>query len=125
MMMHHFLEVMVDSFVISSSMSIQLTYSISFVTTGHGCSQERSVMHFQDLMDRCQNRIMAFDNKSKDERKLKDQTAELLRMVDNLVAQNGGEPYTNAIFKEAQVRGIVDNFLTQTIEAAADIDHLF
>lgn len=66
-----------------------------------------------------------FDNKTKDEKKLEDQTAELLRMVDDLVAQNGGEPYSNALLKEAQVRSTVDDNPTQIIEAPTDIDQLF
>ena len=57
----------------------------------------------QELVNRCQNRKMVFNNRTKDEKKLVEQTAELLRMVDVVVAANGGEPYSNALFKEAQV----------------------
>ena len=63
----------------------------------------RTVSWMQELVNRCQNRKMAFDNRTKEEKKLKEQTAELLRMVDAVVAANGGEPYSNALFKEAQV----------------------
>ena len=57
----------------------------------------------QDLLQRCGNRKLLFDNKTKDLDKLEAQTAALLAVVDDVLAANEGKPYSNDLFREAQV----------------------
>jgi hypothetical protein len=45
-----------------------------------------------------------FDNKTKDKAKRIRQTNDLLRVIDDMLLKNGGSPYANELFKEAQVR---------------------
>eukprot|EP00850_Spirogloea_muscicola_P005137 SM000023S07593 [mRNA] locus=s23:381543:384181:+ [translate_table: standard] len=54
------------------------------------------------LLQRCGDRKFVFDNKTKDPRKQELQSQELLNMVESLVQSNGGQPYTNLLFQEAQ-----------------------
>ena len=53
---------------------------------------------------------MLFDNKTKDESKRVEQVQTLLSLVNMVIAQNGGQPYTDEIFAELKV--IVKLFLT-------------
>lgn len=46
---------------------------------------------------------MLFDNKTKDESKRVDQVQQLLSLVNKVIAQNGGQPYTDEIFAEVKV----------------------
>lgn len=47
---------------------------------------------------------MLFDNKTKDKALRIKQTNDLLRVIDDMLLKNGGSPYANELFKEAQVR---------------------
>jgi hypothetical protein len=44
-----------------------------------------------------------FDNKTKDESKRFQQVQKLLSLVNMVIAQNGGQPYTDEIFAELRV----------------------
>lgn len=46
---------------------------------------------------------MLFDNKTKDESKRVEQVQQLLSLVNTVIAQNGGRPYTDEIFAEVKV----------------------
>ncbi|KAK4719011.1 hypothetical protein R3W88_017349 [Solanum pinnatisectum] len=54
----------------------------------------------QEVLAICQNRVVLFDNRTKDPRKKADQLKELLFQVNLVVEKNGGKPYTNDLFKE-------------------------
>ncbi|CAL1409905.1 unnamed protein product [Linum trigynum] len=56
----------------------------------------------KEILSLCKNRKVLFDNKTKDEFKRASQVDELLALVNNVVMQNGGRPYTNDIFVEMQ-----------------------
>ncbi|CAI0556705.1 unnamed protein product [Linum tenue] len=56
----------------------------------------------KEILSLCKNRKVLFDNKTKDEFKRARQVDELLALVNNVVMQNGGRPYTDDIFVEMQ-----------------------
>ncbi|XP_062094887.1 immune-associated nucleotide-binding protein 9-like [Humulus lupulus] len=56
----------------------------------------------KDILSLCANRLVLFDNKTKDERKKAGQVQHLLSLVNNVIAQNGGQPYTDEIFTEVK-----------------------
>lgn len=57
----------------------------------------------QDFLKKCDDRKALFDNKTKDKAKRINQTNDLLRVIDDMLLKNGGSPYSNELFKEAQV----------------------
>ncbi|XP_044512000.1 immune-associated nucleotide-binding protein 9-like [Mangifera indica] len=64
---------------------------------GHDCPDP-----VKDILALCKNRRMLFDNKTKDETKKAKQVGELLSLVNRVIAQNGGQPYTDDIFVESK-----------------------
>lgn len=60
-------------------------------------------MMIQDILTLCENRLVLFDNKTKDESKKFYQVQQLLSLVNKVTAQNGGQPYTDEIFAEVKV----------------------
>ncbi|XP_019056196.1 PREDICTED: immune-associated nucleotide-binding protein 8-like [Nelumbo nucifera] len=56
----------------------------------------------QEIMGLCKNRVVVFDNKSKDENKRNKQMQNLLFVVNNVIKQNNGRPYTNEHFVKLQ-----------------------
>ncbi|PRQ20526.1 putative P-loop containing nucleoside triphosphate hydrolase [Rosa chinensis] len=56
----------------------------------------------KEILSLCGNRCVLFDNKTKDESKRVEQVQGLLSLVDSVIEQNGGRPYTDEIFAEAK-----------------------
>ncbi|KAJ0025341.1 hypothetical protein Pint_07361 [Pistacia integerrima] len=56
----------------------------------------------KNILALCENRRLLFDNKTMDETKRAKQVAELLSLVNRVIAQNGGQPYTDEIFAEVK-----------------------
>ncbi|KAK9033013.1 hypothetical protein V6N11_018053 [Hibiscus sabdariffa] len=54
----------------------------------------------KDFLSLCGNRFVLFDNVTKDETKRVDQVVELFTLVDKVIEQNGGQPYTDELFVE-------------------------
>ncbi|KAJ0099011.1 hypothetical protein Patl1_21082 [Pistacia atlantica] len=54
----------------------------------------------KEILALCENRLVLFDNK--DETKRAKQVGELLSLVNRVIAQNGGQPYTDEIFAEVK-----------------------
>ncbi|KAG6390242.1 hypothetical protein SASPL_147974 [Salvia splendens] len=54
----------------------------------------------------CGNRVALFDNVSGDEGKIFAQREELLSLVEDVVEENGGKPYTNELFDELTKGGM-------------------
>ncbi|KAK3231821.1 hypothetical protein Dsin_003702 [Dipteronia sinensis] len=54
----------------------------------------------QNILNLCQNRRVLFDNKTNDKTKKAEQVRELLSVVNMVIAQNGGQPYTHDWFTE-------------------------
>eukprot|EP00268_Persea_americana_P069226 TRINITY_DN97_c1_g1_i1.p1 TRINITY_DN97_c1_g1~~TRINITY_DN97_c1_g1_i1.p1 ORF type:complete len:341 (-),score=81.24 TRINITY_DN97_c1_g1_i1:317-1339(-) len=65
---------------------------------GRECPQPlRKVLHY------CKNRVVLFDNKTKDATRQAEQVQQLLSLVNLVVAENGGQPYSDEFFKELKV----------------------
>ncbi|KAH7436036.1 hypothetical protein KP509_06G090700 [Ceratopteris richardii] len=58
----------------------------------------------KDLVRACHGRKVLFDNKTKDQEKKTSQVSLLLGLVDQVLASNGGRPFTNELFEEAMER---------------------
>ncbi|XP_062030465.1 immune-associated nucleotide-binding protein 9-like [Rosa rugosa] len=58
--------------------------------------------HLKEILGLCGNRCVLFDNKTKDESKRVEQVQRLLSIVNLVIAQNGGRPYTDEIFAEVK-----------------------
>ncbi|MBA0752017.1 hypothetical protein Gogos_000898 [Gossypium gossypioides] len=54
----------------------------------------------KDILGLCGNRLVLFDNKTKDETKRVKQVQDLLALVNMVIEQNGGQPYTDELFAE-------------------------
>ncbi|KAG8472695.1 hypothetical protein CXB51_034521 [Gossypium anomalum] len=54
----------------------------------------------KDILGLCGNRLVLFDNKTKDETKRVKQVQDLLTLVNMVIEQNGGKPYTDEFFAE-------------------------
>ncbi|PRQ20572.1 putative AIG1-type guanine nucleotide-binding (G) domain-containing protein [Rosa chinensis] len=55
-----------------------------------------------EILGLCGNRRVLFDNMTKDESKRFEQVQQLLSLVNSVIAQNGGRPYTDGIFAEVK-----------------------
>jgi len=56
----------------------------------------------KEILFMCDNRRVLFDNKAKDEAKKAEQLQQLLSLVNAVMAQNGGQPFTDELFTELQ-----------------------
>eukprot|EP01018_Ginkgo_biloba_P023808 Gb_17449 [translate_table: standard] len=65
----------------------------------HGSPHE-----LQELLRQCNYRTVLFNNKTKSETKKGKQATQLLKLIDIVIAENGGQPYSNELFREAQAR---------------------
>ncbi|KAK1384753.1 immune-associated nucleotide-binding protein 9-like [Heracleum sosnowskyi] len=69
----------------------------------------------KELLHQCENRVVVFDNnRTLDERKKDEQVKELLSLVNLVLANNGGKPYTDELFVEVK-KGVAE-FYDQTEE---------
>ncbi|MCO5561771.1 hypothetical protein L7F22_015395 [Adiantum nelumboides] len=57
-----------------------------------------------DLLKECSGRRILFDNKTTDQYKKSRQVSELLQIVEGVVADNNGKPYSNEFFQGAKDR---------------------
>ncbi|KAM5574938.1 immune-associated nucleotide-binding protein 9-like [Rosa sericea] len=64
---------------------------------GHDCPEP-----LKELLGLCGNRCVLFDNKTRDKSKRVEQVQRLLSLVNSVIAQNGGRPYTDEIFAKAK-----------------------
>ncbi|XP_014500732.1 immune-associated nucleotide-binding protein 9 [Vigna radiata var. radiata] len=56
----------------------------------------------KDILLQCDNRKVLFNNKTKDETKQLQQVEELLHLVNKVISNNNGQPYTNKTFIKSQ-----------------------
>lgn len=56
----------------------------------------------QELLPKCNNRKVLFHNKTKSKIVKERQVTELLKQIDIVISENGGRPYSNEMFREAQ-----------------------
>ncbi|AQK71755.1 Immune-associated nucleotide-binding protein 9 [Zea mays] len=54
--------------------------------------------YLQNVVELCQNRVVVFDNRTKDRRLQAQQLDKLLYVVDSVCANNGGKPFTDQMF---------------------------
>ncbi|KAI4320215.1 hypothetical protein MLD38_033720 [Melastoma candidum] len=54
----------------------------------------------KDILELCENRKVLFNNKTKDEGRRTAQVQELLSLVNTVVTQNDGKPYTDEFFRD-------------------------
>uniref|UniRef100_A0A7C9CUS8 AIG1-type G domain-containing protein n=2 Tax=Opuntia streptacantha TaxID=393608 RepID=A0A7C9CUS8_OPUST len=54
----------------------------------------------QKLFEVCKNRRVVFDNRTKEIHKKAEQLQKLLKLVDEVLEENGGQPYTHVFFEE-------------------------
>jgi len=59
-------------------------------------------LDLQEILRKCNGRKVLFDNKTTSETVKEKQKTELLKHIDTIIAQNGGHPYSNELFHEAQ-----------------------
>ncbi|PKU82178.1 Protein AIG1 [Dendrobium catenatum] len=52
----------------------------------------------ENIIQLCKNRVIVFDNTTKDMIKREEQVNELLSLVESVIVDNGGKPYLNKIF---------------------------
>lgn len=57
-----------------------------------------------ELLKECNNRRILFDNKTMDQYKMNRQVSELLMLVENVLTENEGRPYSNDLFQGAKDR---------------------
>jgi len=57
----------------------------------------------QKLFEVCKNRRVVFDNRTKEIHKKAEQLQKLLKLVDEVLEENGGQPYTHVFFEEMKV----------------------
>ncbi|XP_038874764.1 immune-associated nucleotide-binding protein 9-like [Benincasa hispida] len=65
---------------------------------GHSCPDP-----LKDILALCQNRCVLFDNKTKDELRKVGQVQQLLFLVNGIMMQNGGQPYSDELFTELKM----------------------
>ncbi|KDO45855.1 hypothetical protein CISIN_1g017924mg [Citrus sinensis] len=63
---------------------------------GHECPKP-----LKEILQLCDNRCVLFDNKTKDEAKGTEQVRQLLSLVNSVIVQNGGQPYTDELKRGA------------------------
>jgi len=56
----------------------------------------------KEVLRQCNDRKVIFDNRTKEATEKEKQRSELLKQIDIIIDQNGGRPYTNELFREAQ-----------------------
>ena len=59
--------------------------------------------NMQKLLEVCKNRCLLFDNKTKKKPKKAEQLQKLLKLVDAVVEENDGQPYSHVFFEEMKV----------------------
>ncbi|XP_059630289.1 immune-associated nucleotide-binding protein 9-like [Cornus florida] len=94
-------------------------YMIIVFTNGDSLEEESETLQdylgrdcpepLKEILELCENRQVVFDNKTKDECKKSEQVGQLLSLVDEVMAQNDGRPYTYDIFQLRDQTGEVSN----------------
>ncbi|KAK7401419.1 hypothetical protein VNO78_12880 [Psophocarpus tetragonolobus] len=79
-----------------------------------GCECPQSL---KDILTLCGNRKVLFDNKTKDENKKLGQVQQLLNLVNMVMSQNGGRPFTNELFKELKEKARIQDNQKKLIES--------
>ncbi|KAI0494319.1 hypothetical protein KFK09_024453 [Dendrobium nobile] len=62
--------------------------------------------YLRNIIQLCKNRVIVFDNTTKDMIKREEQVNELLSLVESVIADNGGKSYSNKIFAKHKLAGV-------------------
>ncbi|CAN0928059.1 Immune-associated nucleotide-binding protein 9 [Linum grandiflorum] len=72
------------------------------------CTDCRGSSPLKEVLSLCDNRMVLFNNNIKyDELKSVEQVTQLMKLVNSLVAKNGGKPFTNDIFQMVQKQATI------------------
>ncbi|KAJ8436429.1 hypothetical protein Cgig2_013470 [Carnegiea gigantea] len=74
------------------------------------------------LLEVCKNRCLLFDNKTKKKSKKAEQLQKLLKLVDAVVEENGGQPYTHKLRHQEDIDSLRD-YTQQEISELKDKMH--
>ncbi|KAH0451324.1 hypothetical protein IEQ34_018623 [Dendrobium chrysotoxum] len=58
----------------------------------------------RNITQLCKNRVIVFDNTTKDMIKREEQVNELLSLIESVIVNNGGKPHSNKIFAELKAK---------------------
>lgn len=61
----------------------------------------------QKLLKQCKGRVVLFDNRTRDATKKAQQVQQFLSLVNMVVNENGGQPYSNEDFKQIKVKCVL------------------
>lgn len=64
------------------------------------------VCQIQKIVELCKNRVVLFDNMTKDPRVQAKQLEKLLDVVDSVCSNNGGKPFSDQMFTRIKVNYI-------------------
>lgn len=64
------------------------------------CWNQECPQAFHETLRLCKNRVVLFDNKTKDESKKSEQLQQLLDLVNTITEENGGQPFSDEFFVE-------------------------
>eukprot|EP01018_Ginkgo_biloba_P023822 Gb_39543 [translate_table: standard] len=70
------------------------------------------------LLRECNHRVVLFNNKTKSATQKAKQATELLKLSDIVMDENGGQPYSNELFREAQARAKISSNLKESIASS-------
>lgn len=81
----------------------------------------------QNIIQMCKNRVVLFNNKTKDKVDKNAQVQQLMSCVDSVIANNGGKPFSDEIFRELKKgavklhdkQKVIDNLEGYTAEQIA------
>lgn len=64
-------------------------------------------MFIQKLLNQCKGRVVLFDNRTRDGTKKAQQVQQFLSLVNMVVNENGGQPYSKDDFKKIKVKRVL------------------
>lgn len=70
-----------------------------------------AIFFLQNLVELCANRVVLFDNKTKDEVHKKGQLKKLLRAVNSVISNTDGIPFSNQMFSQIKVIKLLLGFI--------------
>ncbi|XP_028549751.1 immune-associated nucleotide-binding protein 9-like [Dendrobium catenatum] len=70
-----------------------------------------------NIIQLCKNRLIVFDNTTKDMIKREEQVNELLSLVESVIVNNGGKSYSNKIFAELKEGALLQHQKVKEVEA--------
>ncbi|XP_020672522.1 immune-associated nucleotide-binding protein 9-like [Dendrobium catenatum] len=73
--------------------------------------------YLRNIIQLCKNRVIVFDNTTKDMIKREEQVNELLSLVESVIVDNGGKPYLNKIFAKHKEGALLRHQKVKEVEA--------